>query len=90
MYTINSLIKAHRISSLRYPQDRWQLAFLPLEALQTWYAAQDAREMVYLGQSEDFQRFWHIVYVLPTRFYRFLLKIKRFAFKRPQDQVPTC
>lgn len=68
------------IVRLKYPQHRFLLALLSITALQTWYAAQDARAMVFLGQSDDFVRFWYYAYVLPVRFRRFLLKIKRFGY----------
>jgi hypothetical protein len=74
----NNRMKA--VEALKWPENRLQLALLSLSALQAWYAAQDPKDMIYTANTPEFKRFWHFAYVLPTRFYRKLLKIKHFAF----------
>ena len=65
------------IERLKWPQDRWQLALLSISDLQTWYAAQDAKHMVFLANTPEFKRFWNIVYLLPVRLHRKYMKLKR-------------
>jgi hypothetical protein len=62
---------------LKWPQDRLLMGLLSISELQAWYASQDPREMIFLGQEPAFQRFifWH--YTLPVKGLRTLYKIKR-------------
>lgn len=75
------------IQLLKYPQDRWQLAFLPISALQFWYAAQNPKDMIVIANTPEFKRFWFLVYILPTRCYRKLLKIKHFVLRDSAQRV---
>lgn len=89
--SLMSLVSLKRpIEQLKWPQDRVVLALLPLSALQTWYAAQEPRRMVFLGNDPSFKRFWHFAYILPTRFRRYLLKIKHQLLNHQARQVDAC
>jgi hypothetical protein len=68
------------VENLKWPENRLQLALLSIQNLEAWYAAQDPKQMIFIGNTPEFKRFWHWSYVLPVRFYRKLLKIKHFAF----------
>lgn len=61
---------------LVYPSDAKLIAMLSLEAKIAWYASQEPRQMVYLGQQEEFQRFWFWCYIMPLRFKRALYRLK--------------
>jgi len=63
---------------LKWPDNRFKLALLGPYRLQLWYAIQDPRAMIFIGQTQDFRRFWLIFYIIPIKFMRFGLKIKRF------------
>ena len=76
-----------RVQDLKWPQNRLRLAFLSLEALQTWYAAQNPKDMIVIANTKEFKRFWHFVYILPTHFYRFLFKLKRFGHLEATEKV---
>jgi len=65
-----------KVQLLKYPQDASTIAQLDLIELQCWYAGQDARQMIYLAQTEDFKRFWKLHYLWPLKAKRFLYKFK--------------
>lgn len=59
-------------SSLRYPQNKWAIAFQSQAAKERWYAAQDPQELA--ESSKDFAKFW-------ARWYVGHVKLKRFLFR---------
>lgn len=75
------------VQNLKWPENRVQLMLASLDTLQTWYALQNPKDMVYVANTPEFVRFWHFAYVLPTRFYRKLLKIKHFAFGSRSERM---
>jgi hypothetical protein len=64
------------VQLLKWPEDASVIAQLDLIGLQCWFAGQDPREMIYLGQNREFRRFWYRTYLLPLRIKRFIFKIK--------------
>lgn len=71
MYTLD-------IKALKYPKDAKRIGGLSIEAFQAWYLAQDARDMIYLGQFKEFQRFVFWNYTIKVKSLRFWLKVKRW------------
>lgn len=65
------------IAAWKYPKDASKIARLSIEWFQTWYLSQDARDMIYLGQFKEFQRFVWIHYTLPVKCLRLYYKVKR-------------
>ena len=65
------------IAGLKYPKDAARIGRLSIEGFQCWYCAQDARDMVYLGQFKEFKRFVFFHYTIKVRALRFWYKIKR-------------
>jgi len=65
------------IASLKYPQDAKEIGRLGIQGFQSWYLAQNPKEMIFLGQFKEFKRFifWH--YTLPVKCLRLYYKIKR-------------
>jgi len=66
------------IASWKYPKDASRIARLSITGFQMWYASQDAKEMIFLGQFAEFKRFifWH--YTWKVKLLRLYYKIKRF------------
>lgn len=63
-------------SHLKWPQDAATIKRLGLPEFQTWLASIDPRELIFLAQNRDFERFLFWNYLVKVRAYRFLLKIK--------------
>ena len=65
-----------KINSLRFPQDVKELRKLSILELQIWISSLDPRLLVYMAQTEDYQRFikWH--YLVPLRIKRMLYRIR--------------
>lgn len=72
----------NEIASWKYPKDASKIAHLSITWFQFWYLSQSPREMVYLGQFKEFQRFvfWH--YTLPVRCLRFYFRIKNAIIRK--------
>jgi len=70
------------LTFLKWPEDRQTLAQLSMSELIMWYAGLDPRELVYMGQTAEFQRFWFRHYLLPLRIKRFFYKIKGIFYAR--------
>jgi hypothetical protein len=75
---VQVIIDPHENKPLTWPQDARRIARLPLPEFQSWIASIDPRSLIFLAQNREFERFlfWH--YLLPVRFFRFLLKLKIF------------
>ncbi len=71
-----NVIDLHVLPLLRYPEDRDIIASLSLQDKIYWYSSVDARQMIFLAQTPEFQRFWKIHYLWPLRVKRFMYKIK--------------
>lgn len=67
-----------RIYTLKWPQDRKELAKLPVIELQLWIASQDPRGLVFLAQDREYQRFIKYHYLWPLKLKRLALKLTRF------------
>jgi hypothetical protein len=63
-----------KVQLLKWPEDASTIAQLSLIEKQCWYAGQEPRKMVYLGQNREFVRFWKFSYLYP-------LKVKRMFYK---------
>lgn len=64
------------IVDLHWPDDRRAIARLDLDAKQEWWALQDARAMIFLGDTEEFRQFWFWHYLVPLRAKRLLYRMK--------------
>lgn len=76
---MNPVMKAYdsSIAALKYPHDASKIARLSIMGFQMWYSSQNPREMVYLGQFKEFQRFVWLNYTWKVKVLRFWFKIKR-------------
>jgi len=59
-------------SNLRYPENKWRIAFMSQPAKEKWYAAQDPKDLA--ASSKEFQEFW-------SRWYLGHVKLKRLIFR---------
>lgn len=75
-------IDLKHVQLLKWPEDSSTIGQLSLIEMQCWYAGQDAREMVYLGQNREFVRFWRMHYLWPLKLKRMLYKLK-YIFWNP-------
>lgn len=66
-----------QLTLLKYPEDRARLTLLGPERFQMWYAAQNARQMIYLGNNAKFKRFVWWAYTWKVSALRFWFKIKQ-------------
>lgn len=64
------------IGQLRFPEDRALIAQLTLDEKAFWYGAQNPQDMVWLGNKEDFTRFWRWYYMVPLKVKRLIYKLK--------------
>jgi hypothetical protein len=64
------------IAEYRWPDDKKRIARLDLDSKQQWWAAQDARSMIFLAETEEFKRFWFFHYLVPLRAKRLLYRLK--------------
>lgn len=71
------------IAKLKYPRDKARIGKLSIDYFQAWYCSQEPREMVYLGQFEEFKSFvfWHYTWKvkLLRLYYSFKNKLKSFV-----------
>ena len=67
-----------KVQLLKWPEDASTIAQLDLIELQCWFAGQDPREMVFLGQNKEFRHFMYRYYILPLKIKRFWFKIKAY------------
>jgi len=65
-----------KVQLLKFPQDKATIAQLDLIELQCWYAGQDPRQIIYIAQTKEFQRFWKLNYLYPLKIKRFIYRIK--------------
>ena len=72
----DSMVDLTRVQLLRFPEDKAIIAQLDLLEMQCWYAGQEPRHMIYLGNSIEFKRFWKLHYLLPLKIKRFIYRIK--------------
>lgn len=72
--------KTHLLYS--FPEHKGKIAALNYERKQEWYASRDPKDMVWLGNDKDFQRFWYWTYLFPLRIKRFFFKVKNWQFKK--------
>lgn len=68
------------IQVLRWPSDKGLIASLTLEEKMCWFAGQDPRHMVWLGQDAEFKKFWKKYYLRPLHLKRMFYRIKN-AFR---------
>ena len=75
------------VTSLRFPEDRAEIAGLSLADKQWWYGTQDPQRAIDLGQDADFLRFWFWRYIVKTRVKRLWLFIwnPSYLWKRWMD-----
>lgn len=59
-----------------FPNQKKQIAKLSYDEKMEWYQSRDSQEMVWLGNSHEFQRFWHWHVVLPVKLRRLYYRIK--------------
>jgi len=65
------------LESLKWPQDRELLASLSIQELQAWISMQDARQLIFVGQTKEFQHFIRWNYLYPVKLLRFWYRFKR-------------
>lgn len=71
----------HRqLRSLQFPRDRSIIARLSYDQKMEWYATRDPRDLAFLGNDKEFERFWKWRVVVP-------LKLKRFFYRVKSGQV---
>ncbi len=65
------------IAKLKYPRDASRIARLSISGFQCWYLAQDRREIIYMAQFKEFQRFVYWNYTIKVQALRMFYRIKR-------------
>lgn len=69
---------------LKFPENQKEIGRLSYDQKMEWYASRDPKELIFLGNDEDFQRFWYWKVLLPVRLGRMYYKIKNFQFRKHQ------
>lgn len=69
----------HPIESWKYPKDASKIAPLSISDFQYWYALQDPKEMVFLGQNREFKRFIWKNYTWKVKLLRLYYRIKNIC-----------
>lgn len=64
------------LSKIKWPDHKEFIAGLNLDLKMQWYALQDARDMVYLGDTQEFKAFWYWHYLFPLRMKRLMYRFK--------------
>ena len=59
-----------------FPARKRAIAKLSHEQKMEWYQTRNPQEMVWLGNSKEFQRFWKFNVLWPLRVKRFLYRVK--------------
>lgn len=67
------------VSFLKWPEDKASLACLNSSELILWYASQEPRQAVWMGQDPEFKKFWYRKYLLPLRLKRLLYKYTKWV-----------
>lgn len=71
----------------KFPEDKKAIAKLSLEDKMVWYLMQDPREMVFLGNSPEFQVFWRWHVVIPMKIKRFYYRVKNFEIFKHYSHI---
>lgn len=67
----------------QFPDQKRKIARLDYEKKMEWYASRDSKEMIFLGNDRDFQRFWYWHVTLPVKLRRLFYRVKNGEiFKR--------
>lgn len=72
----DSLVDLRVVQVLRWPSDKGIIASLSLEEKMCWFAGQEPRYMIFLGNDPEFKRFWKRYYLRPLHLKRFFYRIK--------------
>ncbi len=60
----------------QFPERKKELARLSYDQKMEWYQTRDPKEMIWLGNSEEFQSFWKWHVLVPTKIKRLFYRIK--------------
>ena len=78
-WPLENTIPFEHLNTLKWPADKRTIARLPLEEMVCWYAGQEPRYMVFLGQDSEFKKFWKRHYLRPLHLKRFWFKITKWV-----------
>ena len=59
-----------------FPVAKGKIARLSYDQKMEWYATRSPEEMIWLGNSNEFKRFWKVHVLWPLRIKRFLYRVK--------------
>lgn len=61
-----------------FPENKRKIARLSYDQKMEWYQSRDPKDMVWLGNDPEFQRFWKWNVVIPVKLRRLFYRIKNF------------
>ena len=71
------------IEDIRFPDNKKEIKKMSYEEKMEWYYTRDPQEIIYLGNSKDFQRFWYWNVFLPMKIKRIFYRVKNLeVFKK--------
>jgi hypothetical protein len=81
-------VKAHSSYLLFiFPQDRKAISKLTLDQKMEWYLTREPRTMVFLGNDQDFKRFWKWTVLVPMKLKRLYYRIKNGEIFKKYEHI---
>ncbi len=67
---------APSLVNLKFPENKKQISKLNYDQKMEWYATRQPKDVVFLGNDPEFQRFWKWHVVIPVKIRRMYYRIK--------------